>query len=240
MRVAVGRLHFENAVADFEDRDVERPAAEVEYENRLVALFIEAVGERRGRGLVDDAQHVEAGNLAGVLRRLTLRVVEVRGDRDHGFRDPFAQIRRRVVDEFLQDHRADLFRRVILAVDLDRIIRPHVPLDRADRAVRVGDGLPLGELTDETLARLRKCDHRRRRSIAFRVRDHGGRAALHNGDDRIGRPEVDSDHFCHKLTAPFPSTRTSPRALPLTVLQDEFFPWGFDCTPKQPTVLRHV
>jgi NAD-specific glutamate dehydrogenase. len=34
----------------------------------------------RGRGrLVDDAEDVEAGDLAGVLRRLALRVVEVRG-----------------------------------------------------------------------------------------------------------------------------------------------------------------
>ena len=38
-RVAVGRFHFENAVADFEDRNVERAAAEIPHEDRFVALF---------------------------------------------------------------------------------------------------------------------------------------------------------------------------------------------------------
>ena len=81
--VAVRRLHLEDAVAELEHRDVERAAAEVEDEDRLVgALLVEAVGER-GRGrLVDDAQDVEAGDLAGVLRRLALRVVEVGGHGD--------------------------------------------------------------------------------------------------------------------------------------------------------------
>ena len=39
--------------------------------------LVEAVGERRRRRLVDDAQHFEAGDAAGVARRGALRVVEV-------------------------------------------------------------------------------------------------------------------------------------------------------------------
>src|SRR3546814_15319775 len=82
--VAVGRLHLEHAVADFEDRNVEGTAAEVIDRDRLVLRLVEAIGERcRGR-LVDDAQHFEAGDLAGVLGRLTLRVVEIGGDGDDG------------------------------------------------------------------------------------------------------------------------------------------------------------
>ena len=80
--VAVGCLDLEDALAELEDGDVERAAAEVEDEDRLVGLLVEAVGER-GRGrLVDDAEDVEAGDLAGVLRRLALGVVEVGGDGD--------------------------------------------------------------------------------------------------------------------------------------------------------------
>ena len=53
--VAVGGLDLDDAVADLEDRDVERAAAEVEDRDRLVLLLVEPVGER-GRGrLVDDA-----------------------------------------------------------------------------------------------------------------------------------------------------------------------------------------
>jgi hypothetical protein len=70
--VAVGRLHLEHAVADLEDRDVERAAAEVVDGDRLVLLLVEAVGERRRGRLVDDALDVEAGDLAGVLGRLAL------------------------------------------------------------------------------------------------------------------------------------------------------------------------
>ena len=198
MRVAVGRLDFEDAVADFENRDVERAAAEIPNEDRLVALFVETVCERRRGRLVDDAQHVETGDLAGVFGRLALRVVEVGGNGDDRFGHALAEIVARVVDELLQDHRGDLLRRVILAVDLHAIVAfAHVALDRSDRAIGVGDRLAFRELADETFAGLRECDHRRRRARAFGVGNDDGLRALHHGDDRIGRAEVDADHFSH-------------------------------------------
>ena len=92
VRVAVRGLHLELAraldVIELEHRDVVRAAAEVEDGDLLVLLLVESVGERRGRGLVDDAQDVEAGDLAGVLGRLPLRVVEVGGNGDDGLRSP--------------------------------------------------------------------------------------------------------------------------------------------------------
>jgi hypothetical protein len=74
---------------------------------------------------------------------------------------------RRVVDELLQDHRRDLLRRVILAVDLDLEVRPHVALDRFDRALGVGDGLALRELAHEPFAGFREGDDGRRRPATF-------------------------------------------------------------------------
>ena len=62
--VAVGRFHLEHALADFEDRDVEGAAAEVEDRDLLVLLLVQAVGQRRRGGLVDDAPDLEAGDLA--------------------------------------------------------------------------------------------------------------------------------------------------------------------------------
>ena len=73
----------------------------------------------------------------------------------------------------------------------------HVALDRADGAVDVGDGLPLGDLTDEHLAGLGEGDHRRGRAGAFGVRDDGGFATLEDGDDGVRRAEVDADRSCH-------------------------------------------
>src|SRR6266545_2695635 len=72
MRIAVGRFHFENAIANFENRDVERAATQIVYSNLFVLLLIETVGERRGCRLVDDAQYFKAGDFARVLGSVAL------------------------------------------------------------------------------------------------------------------------------------------------------------------------
>jgi hypothetical protein len=95
--VARGRLHLEDALAELEDGDVERAAAEVEDEDRLIgALLVEPIGERRRRRLVDDAQDVQTGDRACVLGRLTLGVVEVRRDGDDRVGHLLAQVALRV------------------------------------------------------------------------------------------------------------------------------------------------
>ena len=87
------RLHLEHAVADLEHRHVERAAAEVEDEDRLVVAFlVEAVRERGRGGLVDDAQHFEARDLTGLLGGLALGVVEVRGHGDDGLVHGLAEV----------------------------------------------------------------------------------------------------------------------------------------------------
>jgi hypothetical protein len=87
-RVAGRRDDLEDAVrADLEDRDVERAAAEVVDGDDLLDVLAEPVGERGRGGLVDDADDVEPGDLARVLGRLPLVVVEVRGDGDDRLAD---------------------------------------------------------------------------------------------------------------------------------------------------------
>ena len=92
MRVAIGRLDFDNAFADFEDRDIERTAAEVVDGDGFVLLLVQTVRQRRSRRLIDDSQDFQTGNAAGVLRRLPLRVIEVGRNRDDGLVDLLAQI----------------------------------------------------------------------------------------------------------------------------------------------------
>ena len=86
-------LTLKTPLANLEDRDVERAPAEVVDGDPLGVLLLEPVGERGRRRLVDDALHVEPGDLARVLRGLALRVVEVRGDRDDGLGHRLAQVR---------------------------------------------------------------------------------------------------------------------------------------------------
>ena len=117
----------------------------------------------------------------------------------------------------LKDHRRDLGRRVALALDLDGgdvvlagddLIRnaldlvldlahlaAHEALDGKDRVLRVGDGLTLGDLTDETLAVLREADDRWGRATALGVGDDDRVAAFHDRDDGVRRSEIDANDF---------------------------------------------
>src|SRR3546814_6519972 len=76
-RSAVGRFNLENAIADFQDRNVEGAAAKVIDRDGLAILLFQAIGQRRGGRLVDDAQHFTARALACILGCLTLGVVEI-------------------------------------------------------------------------------------------------------------------------------------------------------------------
>ncbi len=218
--VAVRGLHLEVAVSlELEHGHVERPAAEVEHEDRLVGVLVQVVGER-GRGrLVDDPQDVEAGDLAGVLGRLALRVVEVGRDGDDRVGDRLAEVGLGVRLQLLEDHRRELRRRVLRVADLDanvlvralddlvrdhrhlvgdlRVLAPHEALDREDRVLGVRDGLPLRRRPDEPLAVLRERDDGRRRAPALGVRDDGRLAALEHCHAGVRRAEIDSDGLCH-------------------------------------------
>jgi hypothetical protein len=236
--VAVRGLDLEDAVAELEHRHVERATAEVEDEDRLFgALFVEPVRKRCRRGLVDDSKDVEAGDLAGVLRRLALRVVEVGRNRHDGVRDGLAEVCLGVVLELLEDHRRDLRRCVLLAFRR----HPHVvvralydlvgndlhllrdlvelaadeALDREDGVLRVRDLLALRRRADEPLAVTPERDDGRGRAPALGVRDDGGFGTLEHGHAGVGRAQVDADGLRHCLS--FVSKSNTSENLSLTV-----------------------
>ena len=93
VRVPVRRLHLEHALAQLQDRYVECPATQVVDRDRRVALLLQTVGKRRGGGLIDDSQDLEAGYLPGHLGGLALAVREVRGHRDDRLGHRLAQLR---------------------------------------------------------------------------------------------------------------------------------------------------
>ena len=81
--IAARREHFEYALGELQDRQVEGAAAEVVHRVQAFGAVVEAVGNR-GRGrFVQQAQHIQAGQTRGVLGRLALRIVEVGRHRDH-------------------------------------------------------------------------------------------------------------------------------------------------------------
>ena len=163
-------------------------------------LLVEPVGERRGRRLVDDPEHLEPGDLPGLLGGLALRVVEVRGHRDDGLVHRVAQVRLGVALQLAEDLRGDLLRRPLLAVDVEApVLRAHVPLHGPDRSIRVRDGLALGDLADQDLAVLGEPHHRGGGAGAFGVRDDDRLAGLEHRDHRVRRPQVDPHRSCHSL-----------------------------------------
>jgi len=197
--VAARGFDLDDPVTYLEKGHVEGAATEVEHQDDLVVALVEPVGQR-GRGrLVDDAQHVEAGDLAGLLRSLTLGVLEVGGDSDDRVSHRLAEEGLGVTLELLQNESADLLRGEVLAVELLLPVGAHVALDGADRAVDVGDGLTLRDLADEHLAVLGERDDGRRRPRAFGVRDDGGLATFEDGYDAVRRAEVNANRACHVL-----------------------------------------
>jgi hypothetical protein len=189
MVVPGGGLDLDHTFGDLQQRHVERATTEVEDQDGLLFLaLVQAVSQRSRGGLVDDPQDVEAGNLSGFLGGLALRVLEVGRHGDHRIGHVLTEVGLSVALELHQDPRTNLLRGVLLPIDRGRPVGPHVPLDRPDGAVHVGDRLVLGRLADEYLAVLGKGDHRRRRPRALRVRHHGGLAALEDSHDGVGGP----------------------------------------------------
>jgi hypothetical protein len=120
----------------------------------------------------------------------------------------------------LEDHGGDLGRRVLLPRDLDARVAvgglhhlvgdhlglfahlgelaPHEPLDGVDRVLRVRDGLPLGHLPHQPLARLGEGHDRRRGPRPFRIRDDGRAVAFHHRHDGIRGTQVDADRLAQE------------------------------------------
>ncbi len=199
VRVTVGGLHLEDAFRYFQHRDVERSAAQVENEHRLLlGTLVESVGEGGGRRLVDDAQHLEPGDLAGLFGGGALGVVEVGRHGDDGLSHGVAEVGLGVALELLQDARGNLLGGVLRAVDVDRPVLAHVALYRAHGAVGVGDRLALRDLAHQHFAGLGETDDRRGRATTFGVGDDDGFARLEDADHRVRRAEVDADCLCHE------------------------------------------
>ncbi|EMS95236.1 putative NAD-specific glutamate dehydrogenase [Agrobacterium tumefaciens str. Cherry 2E-2-2] len=221
--IAIGGLHFEDAVADFQNGNIEGAAAKVVNGNRLAVLLVETVSKRCRSRLVDDTQDVQTGDTAGILGCLTLGVVEVGRNGDDGLLDLFAEIGFSRFLHLLKDHRGNLRRGIGLVLRLHPCVAivtlddfkgdqslvlfdSRVFITAADEALnrkqgvgRVGDSLALGRLTDKAFAIVGKCHHGRRGACTFRVFNYFRVLAVHHCDAGIGRAKVDTDYFCHAL-----------------------------------------
>ncbi|MCY1183932.1 NAD-specific glutamate dehydrogenase [compost metagenome] len=76
-------MHLDQWQGVFQHRDIKGTAAQIEDQRALKLLFMQAVGHGCGCRLVDQALHVQAGELGGEAGALALLVAEIRWHRDN-------------------------------------------------------------------------------------------------------------------------------------------------------------
>mmetsp|Transcript_63397 Transcript_63397/g.166054 ORF Transcript_63397/g.166054 Transcript_63397/m.166054 type:complete len:301 (+) Transcript_63397:1286-2188(+) len=217
--VAVRRHDLEDTVVNGQQRDIEGAATQVVHNNVFLGLLVQAVGDGSRRRLVNDPQNIHTRDDTGVLRGLTLSIVEVRRHRDHGVLHLLAEVVLSSLLHLGQDHGRHLLGRhelglaldlhpdhrlAVLVHDLERK-ELHVLLHRgvleaaADQALhieerlrRVDGGLILGRLTDQTLI-IREGHVGGRDAVSLVVRDDLDATVLVDADARVGRAQIDTD-----------------------------------------------
>ena len=190
--VASGRANLKYAVAQLKNRNVERTAAKVEDQNLFILVgFVETVSKSRCRRLIDDTHNLETSDLACVLGCLTLSVVEISRNSDNCLSDGLAYALLSVGLDLLQNHCGNLFRHVVLAVNVHNstatiAVLYHVSnglllfaglsirtadetLYRCDGVFRIGNSLVLCGLAYRALAVLAEANNGRRGAVAFCV-----------------------------------------------------------------------
>merc|ERR1719319_2172894 len=119
MGVSGGGLDLEDAFLEGEDIAL-----------GCALLFVEAIGDGCGCGLVDDTENIQARDDASIFGGLALRVIEVCGDCDYGILDSVPKVSLSRFLHLCQNHRGDLLRGedllFVLVVDLQLGLPCHV------------------------------------------------------------------------------------------------------------------
>ncbi len=211
--VAARGQYLEHPPPQAQDRDVEGAATKVIDGVDALGLLVQAVGHRRGGGLVQEPEHLEPRQAGGILGGLALGLVEVGGDRDDDARELAPQGRLRPGGEDLEDLRRDLHRAEVPTVGadawdrgirLDELVRQTATqafdvvqpttdeaLDGGDRVQGIIGGGGPRRLADDYRI-LAKTRHGRQQVAPVRIRQGSGDAAAHGGYQGVGGPQVDT------------------------------------------------
>ncbi|SPQ20609.1 c73ff6cb-8731-470e-9cf7-86bd75ccbeed [Thermothielavioides terrestris] len=149
--VTSSRLDLEDALLNGQERHIEGTATEIEDQDVALAinLLVETVGNGSRGGLVDDTEHVQAGNETSILGGLALRIVEVGGNSDDSVGDGATEVGLSGLAHLGQDHGRDLLGRegLLLALELDLNDGLAIALDNLEGEVlHVGLDLGIGKL----------------------------------------------------------------------------------------------
>ena len=228
MRITSGRLHLKDTIIQGQQAHIERAATKVKNQDILltVLLLVKTIGNRCCSRLVNNTENIQTRDNTSILRRLALRVIEIRGNRDDRIRDRLAKIRLRCSLHLLKNRSANLLRAHVLRLTLelhldfglviltlDHLVRKLLEITLNRRLIPtatnqalclihsilgVSRRLTLRRITNQALV-ARKCHKRRGRAIALIVGDDLYTVILPNTHTARRRAKIDTNS-CHYTT----------------------------------------
>ena len=210
MVVTAGGNHLDGAIVHIDDGHVEGTASEVIHEHGLLLGRLHAVCDGGSSGLVDDTQHVESGNLSGLLGLHALLGAEIGWTGNHDIIHRFGIVAQVVgiLHEFLQDEGRD-FRGVTVIGEgvgglVEGGIHTHAALDEAHGVLGLGHEHAFGIGSHNTLVFTLEIDNGGGGETAVEVGEHYRLVKLvHLCDTAIGGSQVNAVDgtgfikFCH-------------------------------------------
>src|SRR5258707_5820935 len=225
VRIAVGGENLKDVAFpggdQFQNGNVESAAAEVVDGDAAALFFMQAVGERGGGGLVDQAENFEARDFAGVLGGLALGVVEVRRHGDDSAVDSFAKVAFGPILQLAKNERRNLRRceNFVAKLDADDTLTgwidaereelklalnvggaaAHEALDGIDGALGLGEQSAPRRLADDDAAVGIEADDRRAKRVVVRSRNtlRLARLRIDVRDEAVCGAEIDTDDASH-------------------------------------------
>ncbi len=205
--IAAGGPHLENPFAHIQDGNVERSTAQIVHCDDLVILFVQSIRQGGSRRLVDDAQHFQPGDLAGILGGIALGIVEISRDRDDSLGDRLTEISLSIALDLGQDHGRDFRRGIFFFIQNDThipvfsrcngirdarqgtlhfgifVFPPHETLDGEDGILCIDDGLVAGHPPHQPFMVLVHRNHGWNQPLPLRGWDHNRLVAHHHSTD---------------------------------------------------------
>ena len=217
-RIAAGGNHLEHALRQAQDGNVKRATTQIEHGVDALAGVIQAIGNGSRRRFVDQAQHLQTGQLGRILGRLALGVVEIRRHGDHGTVQIVIESVFGAIAQRGENFSAHFHRRLVTTARADahhalgRILghklvgqmiamagadvvqaTPHEALDRHNRVLRIIRHMAQ-RLGADLAAAVIQITHRRGQDhLAIRIRQTLGQAMAHGGHQRMRGAEVNAN-----------------------------------------------
>ena len=195
--VSVAGEDFSDVAFDAYDRDVKRSAAKVVNQGGVMRGIPETVRQTGGRRLIEDAHHLQPGELSGFPRGVALGVRKVGRNGNDRLSDRLMQFVLRPFHHSAKNQRGDLLGRELLVSDLHRLGRTHLSLDAPDGQMRIKELLMARLPAHEQRAGRGEAHTRWQHPVGLRAKNFD-LAIDESGDLRIGGSEIDTrDHITH-------------------------------------------